>query len=231
MTDISDIETLLDPYGLVILAIGDMPGTDACASNDVYSGTRQMVLAGNAGSAMWGTFSDSPEYHDGRPDPLDRWSRRVGTDVASGLDARVVFPFEGPPWPPVLEWARRTGAVFPSPISMFIHSGYGLWHAYRFALLFDKPLPGVEPAPSRENPCLSCETRPCLSACPVDAFTGKVYRVDDCVAYLSADRDSNCRRTGCAARTACPFAVEFRYGGEHAGFHMAAFLEAQLKTG
>ena len=58
------------------------------------------------------------------------------------LGAEVVFPFEGPPYPPVLQWAEQAGQAFPSPIAMFIHGKYGLWHAFQFAL--QKPLMGID---------------------------------------------------------------------------------------
>jgi len=213
MTDISAIEDLLQPHGLLVL--GTLDG---------------IVLVGNAGSSMWPAFSSSQESSDGLPHPLDRWSRRIGTTVAVELDADVVFPFEGPPYPPVLDWARRAGQAYPSPISLFIHQKYGLWHAYRFALLLRGPPSGFPPVAHVASPCLSCPTQPCLSACPVDAFTGDTYRVDDCVAYLAGDERSECRQRGCSSRRACPIGVELQYQTGHARFHMNAFLAAQSSS-
>ena len=34
-----------------------------------------LVLVGTVGSAFWSSFSASPEYTDGLPNPLDRWSQ------------------------------------------------------------------------------------------------------------------------------------------------------------
>ena len=216
MTDISVIESLLESSGLVVLGVldGVDPGDTA----------PQIVLVGNAGSSVWSAFANSQEYNDGQPHPLDRWSRRIGSSVAAELSAVAVFPFDGPPYPPVLDWAGRTGQAFPSPVSMFIHKKYGLWHAYRFALLLHAPLANFPPVLHDSNPCLSCVSRPCLSACPVGAFSENMYRVDDCVAYLARDKHSECRQLGCNARRACPMATEFHYRGEQARFHMDAFL-------
>jgi len=206
---------LLQPHGLVVLGILQEPPE------------RQTVLVGNAGSSIWQAFAGSTENRDGLPHPMDRWSKRIGTAIASELQADVIFPFEGPPYPPVLNWTEQAGQAFPSPISMFIHRKYGLWHAYRFALLLKAPFSGSAVATQNTSPCLSCKTQPCLSACPVNAFTGEKYRVGDCVDYLASDAESACRKQGCSARKACPIAVSYQYEPPHAHFHMNAFLAAQ----
>ena len=212
MPDISVLKQLLEPHGLVVLGkVADR------------------LLIGNAGSAFWSSFERSPEFEDGQPHPLDRWSERIGRSVAAELDARVVFPFQGPPYPPVLKWASESGQAFPSPISMFIHREYGLWHAYRFVLVFNEPLSELPPVPATESPCLSCPGRPCLDACPVNAFSDSGYRVGDCVEFLAADDSSDCRKAGCGARRACPYRPQFRYRPRHAEFHMTAFLKSQAK--
>ena len=215
MPDANLIKGLLRKFGLVVLGVLDQQDGGL------------IVLAGNAGSGMWEAFTNSPEGTDGLPHPMDRWSTRIGGEIAAELGSAVVFPFEGPPYPPFLDWAGKSGAAFPSPISMFIHQEYGLWHAYRFALLLQEALPGFPPALKGVSPCLSCETQPCLSACPVDAFTAGKYRVKDCVAYLAADTNSDCREQGCSARKACPEAKEFHYLPAHARFHMNAFLKSR----
>lgn len=213
MIDRATIERLLEPHGLVIIAV-----------------LKELVLIGNAGSSIWHAFEASPEFADGRPDPMDRWSRRIGLAVAAELDAQAVFPFEGPPYPPFLEWAKSAGSAFPSPIAMFIHPDYGLWHAYRFALRLNVPFSDQPPADPARSPCLSCRDQPCLSACPVDAFSEASYHVDRCVGFLHADDTSDCTRRGCAARRACPVAKPFHYLPAQARFHMEAFLRAQRKT-
>ena len=217
MIELSLLEHSLRAYGLLVLGILE------------ESADSQIVLIGNAGSSIWPLFAKSPENQDGLAHPMDRWSKRVGSSIASELEADVIFPFEGPPYPPVLNWTEQAGQAFPSPISMFIHRKYGLWHAYRFALLLKEPLSGAkEPGPG-VSPCLSCATQPCLEACPVDAFTSEKYRVGDCVDYLASDTDSPCREQGCTARKACPVAVQNQYDSAHARFHMKAFLAAQNK--
>jgi ferredoxin len=177
---------------------------------------------------MWRKFTESAEYRDGGANPLDRWSRRVGQAVAAQLSATIIFPFEGPPYPPFLDWARGSGDAFPSPLSMFIHQRYGLWHAYRFALMFEASALGTGKQVFASSPCLSCTDQPCLNACPVNAFSSGKYRVDECMAYLSENTQSDCREGGCQARKNCPVAAENQYKQEHARFHMDAFVASDF---
>ncbi|NCF62022.1 MAG: hypothetical protein GWP58_04150 [Gammaproteobacteria bacterium] len=213
MPDISVLRQLLEAHGLVVL--GEFS---------------DRLLVGNAGSAFWSCFERSPEFLDNQPHPLDRWSQRIGRSVAAELNARVVFPFQGPPYPPVLKWASESGQAFQSPISMYIHREYGLWHAYRFILVFPEPLSGLPPLPATESPCLSCPDQPCLDACPVNAFSDGGYRVGDCVDFLAVNESSGCRKAGCEARRACPVAMQYQYLPRHAQFHMDAFLKSQTRS-
>lgn len=63
---------------------------------------RTVVLVGNAGDMLWPVFSASPEAGDGEPHPLDRWSRRVITQIAAEFDGEACFPGDGPPWLPFM---------------------------------------------------------------------------------------------------------------------------------
>ena len=105
---------------------------------------------------------------------------------------------------PFLTWARRAGgwAMFRRSASTSTRT-YGLWHAFRAALLFerDPDLPAMAAAP---NPCDSCRAKPCLSACPVGAFDGEGYDVAACARHLMAPAGDDCMAQGCLARRACP---------------------------
>lgn len=218
----------LPVYGLVSLGVFS-PQADEELLPGIPPGTvRQVLLVGNAGSAMWEKFRTSPEHIDGKPNGLDRWSTRVGLELAAEVGGQAVFPFDGPPYPPFLQWASRTGQAFTSPISLSIHRQYGLWHAYRFALLF--PCRSIEEMDVDEtaSPCESCRDQPCLRSCPAHAFSAGIYRVEECVDYLRQDAVSPCRSEGCAARHSCPEAREFHYDPEHARFHMNAFLKSRF---
>jgi hypothetical protein len=190
---------------------------------------RPLLLVGNAGSAMWAVFRTSVEFADGQPNPLDRWTRRVGEAIANRLGAAVVFPFDGPPYPPFLRWSAASGAAFRSPLSLYIHGEYGLWHAHRFALSLDHSADSRESMPGVRSPCESCSDQPCLAACPAGAFSTDGYELLACTGeLLGADR-AHCIKNACAARRACPVAAAYRYESAHAAFHMRAFLSTRAR--
>lgn len=184
---------------------------------------RTVIMVGNAGPAMWRVFRNQ---RPAGPDPLDRWSRDVLERVAAGRGAEVVMPSDGPPFAPFQRWAMRAEPVFPSPIGLLIHPEWGLWHGYRGALLFPEAMALPERVAGR-NPCDSCADRPCLSACPVDAFREDGYLVDDCAAHLRAPGGEICMTRGCLARHACPIGQDVFAGADQAGFHMRAFEAAR----
>ena len=93
------------------------------------------VLLGFTGGVQWPCFASSVEATDGIPDPLDRWSRRLIGALAWEFGAGEVYP-SGQPRVPFQRLAARAESVHPSPIGLLIHREWGLWHAYRGALLF-----------------------------------------------------------------------------------------------
>ncbi|MDX1609332.1 MAG: hypothetical protein R3225_04345, partial [Halofilum sp. (in: g-proteobacteria)] len=142
-----------------------------------------VVLIGNAGAGLWPHFARSPESADGAPHPLDRWSRRVIDGLAAAFEAESRYPNDGPPYPPFVAWAKRAEPVTESPLGILVHPDYGLWHAWRGALLFDRRI-GLPPPDRRPPPCESCPDQPCRSACPVGAFTPAGYDVAACTGFL-----------------------------------------------
>ncbi len=189
-----------------------------------------LVLLGPIGGSLWPHFAASPEMADGRADPLDRWSRRIVDGLATRFDALALYPFGGPPHHPFQRWALRADTVAPSPLGMLIHPDYGLWHGYRGALAFAEAIDGPAAA-RRDSPCLTCAAKPCLSACPVGAFTGDRFDVVACRAHLERPEGATCRDDGCLARNACPVGREHAYPAAQIRFHQAAFRRAGRAAG
>jgi hypothetical protein len=109
---------------------------------------------------------------------------------------------------------------------MTIQAERGLWTAYRGALAFVHRLDLPDPDDG-ERPCEGCAA-PCLTACPVGAFSDDGYDVAACVAHLAAPEGAPCRDGGCLARRACPVGAAYRHEPAQAAFHMTAFLAARL---
>ena len=217
--------TALQEYGLFVRGV-TMLSTAEIETYGFSKAKPALALVGNIGSSYWPVFSQSPEFLDGEADPLDRWSRRVAGAIAAELPIEPVYPFEGPPYYPFQQWAQRAEALEQSPIGVMIHPDYGLWHSYRFALLgadFE-----VDQAQSPgESPCISCDAKPCLHRCPVDAFDTNGYDVERCASYLRQTPQAECHSTGCLARYACPVATDLSYTAEQGQFHLQAFLNAR----
>lgn len=181
-----------------------------------------LVLLGWVGGEGWPIFAGSPEARDGAANPLDRWSRRIVDGIAAALDATPLYPFAGPPWLPFQCWAQRADQVFASPLGILIHPDWGLWHSYRGALAFREPLE-LEPTIARTSPCESCAGKPCLTRCPVSAFSTDGYDVAGCRTHIATSEGAACMAGGCLARTACPVGTAHRYAPPQAAFHMRAF--------
>jgi hypothetical protein len=186
---------------------------------------RFVILIGNAGPEMFYRFS---RERDSTRHSLDEWCRVVVGALARGLDARAAYPFDTPALP-FLSWARRAGAGHVSPLGLNIHPQYGLWHAYRAALLFPVAF-DLPPLSAGAHPCETCVDKPCLSACPVGAFSLQRYDIEACTNHIAAVAGGECMSGGCLARRACPVGRAYAYNLPQAKFHMKAFLAARLKA-
>lgn len=206
------IASALAPHGLTVL------GTlRAAPGDDLPDGTQSLALVGPDGPAMWPVFSASPEFADGQPDPLDRWSRRTLDAVATDLGATALYPFGGPPWHPFIAWALRTGRIHASPVTLLVHDTHGLMVSFRGALA----LPVALEHHTSRSPCETCATQPCRTACPPRALTPERYDVPACRAHIASPEGTDCRH-GCLVRRACPVGQGLRRA-EQSAFHMAAF--------
>jgi hypothetical protein len=196
-----------------------------------------LVMVGNAGPAMWRAFSASPQALDGQPHPLNRWTRHHVDAIAQAAGGVALYPFDVTPVWPFQRWAARAEPVFPSPLGLLIHPQYGLWHAYRFALIFSalddadradlRAQQDQQQSPQQESPCLRCVEQLCLTSCPANAFDGQSFAVAACASHLHTPAGQSCMQGGCRARNACPVAAGLRYSPAQAAFHMAAFARAR----
>ncbi|MEM8951675.1 MAG: ferredoxin [Pseudomonadota bacterium] len=183
-----------------------------------------VAIVGNVSSAIWPHYETARQGDEGLT--LDRWTQNVVDGIARDYGIDAVYPFDGPPFHPFIRWAKRTGTLFSSPIGLTIHPVYGLWLAFRAALLIDRYDPAdYEPKPAEPHPCDDCQDRPCLTSCPVSAFSAEGYDFATCLDHL-ATPINDCRQGGCLARIACPVGQQHRYQRNHAAFHMHQLLRA-----
>lgn len=178
-----------------------------------------LAMIGPAEPGYWAHLTVQPEWQDGAPDPVDRWSRRVLGGLACDIGGKAYFPFGGPPYHPFYRWALRSGQAWVSPVRLLVHQAAGLMVSYRGALGLRETLSLPDAPP---NPCDACE-KPCLAACPVGALTGAGYDVPACRSYLAQPLGAPCLTTGCAVRKSCPISTTYGRLPEHSAYHMRQF--------
>jgi hypothetical protein len=215
MTTLAAIEALLAPHQLAI-----MGGFQAQDDPSLPQGTKTLLMLGPSEPGFWDHFTVQAEWQDGRPDPMDRWSRRVIGQIACTLGAKALFPFGGPPWHPFYQWALRTGRAWDSPVKLLVHDRMGLFASYRGALALRETLP-LPPTPA--NPCDSCTDQPCRTACPTGALTSAGYDLPACHAFLDTPKGADCLNNGCGNRRACPLSLAYARLPEQSAYHMRQF--------
>ncbi len=217
-----DVASALAANGLILRG-----GFNFAAGEDVPAGVsgagaKSVLLVGQAGAAPWPHFL---RWRERQPqaitNPLDTWSREVIGAVARDFGARAVSPSDRP-YLPFQQWAMRAEGLKPSPLGILMHPRYGLWHAYRGALLFEDEIE-VEPSQAPIHLCDTCVEKPCLKSCPVDAYSRDGFAYHSCLAHVRGADGSPCRTGGCLDRNACPYGTAYRYPSDVQAFHMAAF--------
>ena len=117
----------------------------------------------------------------------------------------------------------RAEGLRPSPLGILMHPEYGLWHAYRGALLFDVEI-SIQAPREVIHLCDLCVGKPCLKSCPVDAYSASGFAYQTCRDHVRGPSGGPCRDGGCLDRNACPYGTRYRYAPQAQAFHMAAFV-------
>lgn len=180
-----------------------------------------ILLFGPDEPGYWTHLCSSPEWQDGAPDPVDRWSRRVIGRMACDIGANAYFPFGGPPHHPFYQWALRTGRAFTSPVTLLVHDQAGLMVSYRGAIALRERLD--LPPVTGSTPCDTCVGQPCRTACPPGALTHAGYDVPACHRFLDTPAGNVCLSQGCAVRRACPLSQAYGRVVEQSAYHMRLF--------
>lgn len=211
--------------GFLLLGSFEPSATDGVPDISDGRPARGLCLIGSTGPSLWGPLTSAPEYRDGAPHPMDRYTKRELTRLAAGHGLDALFPFEGPPYFPFQQWALKCGGFSQSPLGVLAHETYGPWTGFRAAFLSAERV--IDKQSSGDSgPCEACRDRPCLTACPVSAISVETgYDVAACKDHLKNGREIACW-SGCLARHACPYGQDHKPHPENALFHMRSFTGA-----
>jgi len=185
------------------------------------NGAHTIVLIGNLGGNFWSAFRDCA-FEDNHA--LDRWTKHVIDPIAERNDCVALYPSDKP-YQPFQRWAKKAEGLEASPLGLLMHPEFGLWQAYRAAMVFSNVEEWPQTAPAH-HACATCEDKPCLTTCPVDAISIEGYDVATCGGYVKVNPDCHCATKGCLARQACPIATDHQYSNDQQRFHMEAFLKS-----
>ena len=196
-------------------------GFHANPDDGLPDGVQTLLMLGPLEPGFWDHITAEPEFTDGAPDPIDRWSIRVIGALSRDLGGTPFLPFGGPPYHPFIAWAKRTGRAWSSEIGLLVHDTAGLMVSYRGAIglseRLDLPAAGT-------RPCDSCDSKPCRTACPVSAFNDTGYDIPACKTYLVSKEGQACMEGGCLARRACPLSEGSGRLPRQSAHHMRYFL-------
>ncbi|OYX40574.1 MAG: ferredoxin [Rhodobacterales bacterium 32-67-9] len=191
------------------------------AGDELPPDTGTVFLLGPEEPGFWRHVTSDPEWLDGQPDPLDRWSARVIGAIARSFGGTACFPFGGPPYHPFYRWALRTGRAWASPVTLLVHDRAGLFASYRGAILLPQRID--LPPPPAAAPCADCLGQPCRGACPASALSAAGYDVPACHGFLDTEAGGECLSLGCAVRRACPVSQAYGRLPEQSAYHMRLF--------
>lgn len=220
-----DVAAVLEREGLLLRGCLNFDDDEQRPVGPSGAPARAIILVGTAGGRYWQAFR---RWLDRQPDvlanPLDTWSREIIANAASACGGRVIMPNDRP-YQPFQQWAMRAEGLRPSPIGLLMHPRFGLWHAYRGAILLDQQVDASDVRKEIHH-CDACDAKPCLSACPVGAYSMAGFAHERCLGHVRSGDGSICRDLGCVARNACPIGTAWRYPAAVQAFHQRAFSGA-----
>jgi epoxyqueuosine reductase len=223
------------PSGLNLIAAIPVARYDDAARTSMRADTidrnaRSIILLANGGGDFWRAFKTHMAANPGwneRANPLDDFTRTIVESRIRSVagDCTPVYPFiaDGPTLN-FMELGKLAGLAGPSLLGVVVNPVYGPWIAFRAALLVASEIDRPEAA-AGFDPCPTCESRSCVSACPTGAIAYPAgWDIPRCLTYRVDDQTTCAPR--CHARAACVIGPEHRYPDEELAYHQMRALRA-----
>jgi epoxyqueuosine reductase len=217
----------LNAVGLNRQAVFDVASLPEPIRSTLGTTSGQLILIGHAGKQLWQAvqaagIAGSDPIDDFTIATLQHWF----ADFLPGHSYQILYPGEHPVGLQAL--GKLAGWHQPSPFMLGIDSEWGTWYAYRAAILADSNFLPSTPV-DRNNPCASCQDKPCITHCPAGALDGEQFSLNKCISYRR-QADSPCQFT-CLARISCPVGLEHRYDEAQLRHTYAISLQAIRQYG
>ena len=184
---------------------------------------KQLILIGHGGRQMWEAVQASS--FAGSAEPIDSFSiDAVNRWFSKQLPNRrfeTIYP-ESQQVIPLQRLGELAGWHNDSPFRIGINEQWGSWFAYRAVVLSNSDLQPTSKM-GGPSPCDSCIEKPCITACPADALSGKDTSLRNCISYRM-EGGSTCRDR-CFSRIACPVASEHRYTMAQLNYHYTRSMQ------
>jgi epoxyqueuosine reductase len=234
------ISNKAQPFGLNLIAAipaerYEVAAAPAYRAGAIFRECRSIVLIGNGGGDFWRAFKRHTRANNTwleRQNPLDDFTREIieqkiiNPIQALGLRCMVVYPFGNGPTLNFMQLATVAGLAGPSISGVVVHPVFGPWIAFRAALLVDCEIDHPGHAIGFD-PCPTCITRSCITACPAAAVSfPSGWDIPRCLAHrIEAHPDCADR---CDARVACVLGPDHRYSDDELAYHQARALAVML---
>ena len=231
-----DITRNAQRFGLNLIAAlpaerYELAAAPAYRAGTIYPGCRSIVVIGNGGGGFWRAFkahaAENPGWFE-RENPLDDFTcevvekEMVRPIQTAGVSCIAAYPFGSGPTLNFMQLAMLAGLAGPSIIGVVVHPVFGPWIAFRAALLLDCEIDRPGEAIGFD-PCPTCSTRSCISACPAAAVSfPSGWDIPKCMAHrVEAYPDCADR---CDARVACVLGPDERYPDDELAYHQMRAL-------
>lgn len=181
----------------------------------------RLLLLGHGGRTLWEQVQSDWQADD----PIDNYSIRVTKqflhDYCDDAPHHILYPLTDMPLP-LQQLGMLAGWHHRAPLGIGINGVYGVWFAYRVAVLTTAVLAPTEPMDT-PSPCTNCVDKPCVSACPGRAV-GEVggFQAIPCFTHRVKSNSSCADR--CLSRLACPYFPEHRYSDTQIQYHYTLSL-------